>query len=73
MLKWLLVIVVVAAVYFFFIKKKPLPNESSSKRKKDAHDDADMVACTACGTYISLNEALLQNGEYFCSDECRKA
>jgi uncharacterized protein len=73
MLKWLLVIVVVAAVYFFFIKKKPLPNERSSKPKKDEHDDADMVACKACGTYISLDEALLQNGEYFCSDECRKA
>jgi uncharacterized protein len=73
MLKWLLVIVVVAAVYFFFIKKKPLPSETPSKRKKDDHDDADMVACTVCGTYISLNEALLQNGEYFCSDDCRKA
>jgi len=73
MLKWLLVIVVVAAVYFFFIKKKPLANETQTKRKKDNDDDADMVACSACGTYISLNEALLQNGEYFCSDECRKA
>ncbi len=73
MLKWLLVIAVVAAVYFFFIKKKPLPNETPSKGKKENLDDADMVACTACGTYISLNEALLQNGEYFCSDDCRKA
>lgn len=73
MLKWLLVIVVVAAVYFLFIKKKPLPNERSSKPKEDKHDDADMVACKTCGTYTSLDEALLQNGEYFCSDECRKA
>jgi len=73
MLKWLLVIVVVAAVYFFFIKKKPLPNKTQAKHKTNNDDDADMVACSACGTYISLNEALLQNGEYFCSDECRKA
>ena len=72
MLKWLLVVVVVAAVWFFFIKKKPLPSEKPSKKKEKPSDD-DMVECKTCSVYVTLNEALLQDGEYFCSDECRKA
>ena len=69
----ILVIVLIALVYFLFIKKKPLPgeNQKPKKKKKDKESD-DMVACKTCGTYISLNEALLQNGEYFCSNECLK-
>lgn len=73
MLKWLLVIALVAAVYFFFIKKKPLPNENRPKnRDKKKPDEADMVECEKCGTYVSLGEALLKDGKYFCSSECMK-
>jgi len=71
MLKWLLVVLVIAVVYFFFIKKKPLSNEQPSK-KREKLDDDDMIECKSCGTYITLNEALLQNGEYYCSDECMR-
>ena len=74
MLKWLLVIAVVGLVYFFFIKKKPLPEEGKTpKKKKEKFDEDDMVECKKCGTYISLKEALLRDGNYFCSDECLKA
>lgn len=72
MLKWLLVVGVIAVVWFFFIKKKPLTDEAPAKKKEKLNDD-DMVECKQCGVYITLNEALLQDGEYFCSDECRKA
>lgn len=72
--QWILVIVLIALVYFFFIKKKPLPGESqNSKKRKEKSDEADMVECKSCGTYITLHEALLRDGEYFCSDECLKA
>ena len=70
--QWILVIVLIALVYFLFIKKKPLPGEVKKSKKKKEKESDDMVACQTCGTYISLNEALLQNGEYFCSNECLK-
>jgi uncharacterized protein len=70
--QWILVIVLIALVYFLFIKKKPLPGENQKPKKKKDKESDDMVACKTCGTYISLNEALLQNGEYFCSNECLK-
>ncbi len=68
--QWILVIVLIALVYFLFIKKKPLPGENKKNSTSKKAQDDDMVACKKCGVYVSLNEALLQNGEYFCSDEC---
>jgi len=68
--QWILVIVLIALVYFLFIKKKPLPGENKKSSTSKKSQDDDMVACQKCGVYVSLNEALLQNGEYFCSDEC---
>lgn len=70
MLKWLLVIALVVAVYIFFIKKKPLGQANKSSGKKQ--DEADMVECAECGVYVSLDEALIRDGKYFCSHECMK-
>ena len=74
--QWILVIVLIGLVYFLFIKKKPLANENSTttkKKKKEKLDEDDMVECESCGTYITLNDALLRDGSYFCSNECLKA
>ncbi len=72
-MQWLFVIGLIALVYFFFIKKKPLSYESRPHHKKNKISGDEMVACERCGTYISLNEALIKDGQYFCSDECMKA
>ncbi len=72
MIKWLLVIAVIALVYFLFIKKKPLGDTGTGSKQDKANDD-DMVECSQCGTYITLKEALLRDGNYFCSNECLKA
>ena len=72
--QWIVVGVLIVLVYFLFIKKKPLPGENQKpKNKKDKLSEDDMVECKKCGTYISLNEALLKEGQYYCSDECLKA
>ena len=72
--QWILVIVLIALVYFLFIKKKPLPGEvKKSNKQKEKLDEDDMVECKSCGTYITLNDALLRDGSYFCSNECLKA
>jgi uncharacterized protein len=74
MLKWLLVIGVIALIYFLFIKKTPIQKSSQPSNKPDEKlNDDDMVACKACGTYTALGEALMRDGNYFCSQECLKA
>jgi uncharacterized protein len=72
-MQWLFVIGLIALVYFFFIKKKPLSQGNRPHHKKDKNRGDEMVACEKCGTYISLNEALIKDGQYFCSPECMKA
>lgn len=70
-LKILLVIGVIAIIYYMFIKKKPLTKEKS-RSKKDATYANDMVACAHCELYVDIDEAILSNGKYYCSQECLK-
>ena len=65
-LKLLLIIAVISAVYFIFFKKRPLKN----KTKKDEKLSSDMVECASCGVYSTLDDSILSNGKYFCSQEC---
>jgi len=72
-LKVLLVVAVVATVYFLFIKKKPQAHakEGTKNRPKNSESD-DMVECSNCGVYASLNESILSGSHYYCSKECLK-
>jgi len=70
MLKWLLVAVVVAGVWYFFIKKKPISSNKQAPTKKKKYDEDEMVECKKCGTYVSLDEVLIDSGNYYCSKEC---
>jgi uncharacterized protein len=72
-LKLLLVIGVIAIFYFMFIKKKPSLSQKQQKQKtqaKTADNVDEMVECTTCGVYVSVEEAILSNGKYYCSREC---
>ena len=71
--QWILIGVLILGVYFFFIKKKPLGTKKPEQTKNKKHDSDEMVECKKCGTYTSLDEALLRDGDYFCSNECLKA
>ena len=71
MLKYLLVVGVIAFVYFFFIKKKPLKNPENSKKSDDKKPKSnDMMECPVCGTYCEVDDSILSNGKYYCSQEC---
>ncbi|WP_345992536.1 PP0621 family protein [Sulfurimonas sp. HSL-1716] len=72
MLKYLVVIGVIAVVYYFFIKKTPPVSSSNKKSGTQKLEDNDMVACSECGIYTEVNEAILSNGKYYCSKECLK-
>lgn len=66
MLKWLLVIGIVWFVYNFYFKKKTF----FSKNKDQDLKDNDMVQCSTCKVYVEINEAVVSNGNYYCSKEC---
>ena len=70
--QWIVIGVLIALVYFIYIKKKPISSERR-QGKSDKLSEDDMVECKQCGTYTSLNEALLKEGQYFCCDECLNA
>jgi len=68
-LKVLLVVIVIAVVYFLFIKKKPIQNNKNKKNNQTPKSN-EMVECAACGTYASLDESIISNNKYYCSQEC---
>jgi len=69
--KVLTITVVLFFVYILFFRKGRDNQVNSNKRKKDEIEDI-MVECPTCGTYVSKKEAILSNGQYFCSKECLK-
>lgn len=68
MLKFLLIILLIVGVYFF-IRKIGSKSTQETHSKKTNHEEI-MLECKKCGTYISSKEAIISNGEYYCSKEC---
>lgn len=72
--QWILVIGLIVVVYFLFIKKRPAVKKPDKQDKsttaKDEVQSNDMVECSTCGIYCELDDALLSNNKYYCSDEC---
>ncbi|MCK9491307.1 MAG: hypothetical protein M0Q24_04395 [Sulfurimonas sp.] len=66
-MQWILVIVLIAVVYFVFIKKKPQVKHN----KKDSLAN-DMVSCEQCGIYCEVDDTIISNNKYYCSQECLK-
>lgn len=65
MLKWLLVIALVWLVYNFYFKKKTVTQNNPQDLKEN-----DMVECATCKVYVTIDEAILSDGKYYCSKEC---
>ena len=72
-MKVLLVVGVIAIVYFMFIKKKPAVASTKKANKKETPKANDMVECASCGVYVEVNEAILSDAKYYCSNECINA
>ncbi|MEA3228060.1 MAG: PP0621 family protein [Campylobacterota bacterium] len=65
-LKLLLVIAVIGIIYFIFFKKK-----TDKKSITDKNEQAnEMVECCVCGIYSEIDDSILSNGKYYCSNEC---
>ena len=71
MIKFLILAGILYVVYIAFFKKQTISNSSSNKPKRDREKDVDTVTeCYECKTYVSIKEAILVDGKYFCSKEC---
>jgi len=69
-LKLLLLIAVIGVVYFVFFKKESVVTKP--KKGKKTQGVEELVKCSSCGVYCEINEAILSNGKYYCSQECLK-
>lgn len=74
--QWIVVIGLIVVVYFMFIKKRPQVkqnhNHSSDKSTKEEVQSNDMIECAECGIYCEIDETILSNNKYYCSQECLK-
>jgi uncharacterized protein len=69
-LKALLVLVGGYIIYLLFFKKKHKDENSTSRNKSDKMISDDMIECQGCKTFVSLNEAIVSNGKFYCSKDC---
>ena len=67
--KVLAVIAVLFLVYMVLFKKK---RKQEIKSKKDEQISDEMIECSACGTFVSKDEAIFSDEKYYCSQECKK-
>ena len=68
--KLLLIIAIISIVYFMFFKKTTPAQTPKRTNKKSTPEIDEMVECSQCGVYVSLEESILSNGKYYCSREC---
>ena len=65
-LKILAIGVVLFLVYIVLFKKD---REKNVKEEDEKIEDI-MVECPTCSTFVSKKEAILSNGQFFCSKDC---
>jgi uncharacterized protein len=70
MMQYLIIAALIALIYFIYFKKKPQKVSSSKKEKTTKEQANEMIECATCGVYSELDESILSNGKYYCSDEC---
>lgn len=71
LLKIALFIAVVVLIYIFFFKNSRR-DEIKKDNAKKAIEGETMVECKECSTYISHKEAIIKDGQFFCSKECAR-
>ncbi len=74
--KLIILAAVIYGIYILFFREGNLIEKMKQNRKKDRSDrdkggDIDtVVECSKCGIYVSIDEAVIKDGVYFCSKEC---
>ncbi len=73
--KLIILAAVIYGVYILFFREgnliEKMKQNNTKNQKKDKGDDVDtVVECGKCGIYVSIDEAVIKDGVYFCSKEC---
>ena len=66
-IKLVVVALIVYTIYFMLFKK---PSAKKRDQKKDVIDSQTMLECKKCGAYVSADEAIIKDGQFYCSKEC---
>ncbi len=69
---------VLYGVYILFIRDGNLLEQMKEKNRtagggkggKKQEDVETVVECHKCGVYVSVDEAILKDGHYYCSKKC---
>ena len=64
MLKLLIMGLVLYGVYLLFFRKNSVTEDD------EKGDVKTVVACKECSLYVSIDEAVVKDGNYYCSKEC---
>ncbi|MBE0495613.1 MAG: Prokaryotic metallothionein [Campylobacterales bacterium] len=71
-LKILGLVAVLFLIYFFFFKVARTSGGTSPKKPKKLQGET-MLECANCSTFVSDSDAIIKDGQFFCSRECAKA
>jgi uncharacterized protein len=66
-----LIIFAAAGIFIYKLLGGQLPTlgKKNAKPKTNKPDSDTLVECSKCGTYVTIEEATLIGGKYYC-DEC---
>ena len=64
-----LIIFAVAGYFIYKLLGGQLPTIGTKSKAEKKLDEDTLVECSKCSTYVTVKEAVLMNGKYYC-DEC---
>jgi len=68
----LLFIVLIVYIVIFAVRAYLAGARSANRTRSTTPEGEEMVLDPQCRTYVPKREAILQEGNYFCSRECAK-
>jgi uncharacterized protein len=64
------ILAVAAVLFLIYIVLFKKGREKSVSKKQDEKIEDVMVECPTCNTFVSKEEAVLSNGQFYCSKDC---
>ncbi|AFL67739.1 PP0621 family protein [Sulfurospirillum barnesii] len=59
-------------IYLFFFKNRRQEDVKKSTTHTKVLEGETMVECQKCSTFVSHNEAIIKDGQFYCSKECAR-
>ena len=72
LVKILIFVAALFLIYIFFFKNKRKIEIQKHKDEKKTLEGDTMVECVQCATFITDKDAIIKDGQFFCSKECAR-